>query len=290
MQHYPKPDYWANVIHQVQVKSGFASTRLGLDLSRLKLATGNLKANDYRDMAQAALLEHYPAEAKDVIDKAFAANLIGTGDTAARRYQAARLHQQGRGGRSGRHRCQGRGRGRGQGRQAMVDLGYDYVGYGQVDKGIKLMEDGIKADALKHPDDAKLHLALSYLRAGQKPKALAALKAVGGGGRYARSCSGLGLIHQFQAGRLTEPVDTQWNGRPPGGHFHFWTTARIQSATAPDCRPPAAPAGTGNSRGRHARRRAAVEPGGPPRSACRLGRASPAPRLRQPKPPASSNG
>ena len=62
----------------------------------------------------------------------------------------------------------------------MVDYGFDYVGYGQSDKGLKLMEDGIAADKLKHPDDAKLHLALAYLHAGKKDKALATFKTVGG--------------------------------------------------------------------------------------------------------------
>lgn len=181
VQKYPKPDYWANIIHQVQVKPGFNSSRLNLDVSRLKLATGNLKSGqDYRDMIQEALQEKSTAEAKDVLDKAFAANLIGTGDLAPRDNKLRDFvtktvtdDQASIDAKSGEAAANKDG-------QAMVDYGFDYVGYGQADKGTKLMEDGIAADKLKHPDDEKLHLALAYLHAGQKPKALATLKTVGG--------------------------------------------------------------------------------------------------------------
>ncbi|MGB8841358.1 MAG: hypothetical protein WCC64_09805, partial [Aliidongia sp.] len=71
--HYPKPDYWADLLRRSSIKPGFASSRLGLDIDRLKLATGTMKnGDDYRDMVQTAIQEHLPGEAKDVIDKAFA--------------------------------------------------------------------------------------------------------------------------------------------------------------------------------------------------------------------------
>ena len=62
----------------------------------------------------------------------------------------------------------------------LVSVGFDYVGAGQYPKGIPLIEQGIKKDSLKYPDDAKLHLGIAYFHANQKPKALAALKSVGG--------------------------------------------------------------------------------------------------------------
>jgi tetratricopeptide (TPR) repeat protein len=181
IQKYPKPDYWANIIHQVQVKPGFNSTRLGLDVSRLKLATGNLKTGqDYRDMIQEALQEKSTAEAKELLDKAFAANLLGTGDVAPRDNKLRDFvtktvadDQASIDAKSAEAAANKEG-------QAMVDYGFDYVWYGQTDKGTKLMEDGIAADKLKHPDDAKLLLGIAYFHAGKKDKALAALKSVGG--------------------------------------------------------------------------------------------------------------
>lgn len=178
--HYPKPDYWANIIHQIQIKPGFASSRLGLDLSRLKLATGNVKGGDYRELVQSALQERQPAEGKDVLDKAFAAGAMGTGPDAVRDNKLKEFVTKAMADDQAGIDAKADAAVTAKDAQAMVDLGFDYVGYGQFDKGIKLMEDGIKADSLKHPEDAKLHLAIAYLRAGQKPKALAALKAVGG--------------------------------------------------------------------------------------------------------------
>jgi hypothetical protein len=180
VQHYPKPDYWANIIHQIQIKPGFASSRLGLDLSRLKLATGNVKGGDYRELVQAALQERLPAEGKDVIDKAFAANAMGTGPDAVRDNKLKEFVTKAMTDDQAGIDAKADAAVTAKDGQAMVDLGFDYVGYGQFDKGIKLMEDGIKANSLKHPDDAKLHLALAYLHANQKPKALTELKAVGG--------------------------------------------------------------------------------------------------------------
>jgi Flp pilus assembly protein TadD len=42
------------------------------------------------------------------------------------------------------------------------------------------MERGIRKGGLKHPDDARLHLGIAYLRAGQKEQAVRAFKSVQG--------------------------------------------------------------------------------------------------------------
>lgn len=181
VQKYPKADYWGNIIHNIQVKPGFNASRLNLDVSRLKLATGNLKnGNDYREMVQEALQEKSTAEGKDILDKAFAQNLIGTGDLAARDTKLRDFVNKAVEDDKASIDAKSTEAANNKDGQAMVDYGFDYVSYGQADKGLKLIEDGIAADKLKHPDDAKLHLALAYLHAGKKDKALATLKTVGG--------------------------------------------------------------------------------------------------------------
>jgi tetratricopeptide (TPR) repeat protein len=64
--------------------------------------------------------------------------------------------------------------------QALLDIGAKYVSYGTFDKGIPAMEQAVRKDALKRPEDAKLHLGLAYMAAGQKAKAVQMLKTVGG--------------------------------------------------------------------------------------------------------------
>jgi hypothetical protein len=48
------------------------------------------------------------------------------------------------------------------------------------DKGIPMMEQALRKDELRHPEDAKLQLGLAYYKSGNKKKAVAELRTVGG--------------------------------------------------------------------------------------------------------------
>ena len=50
----------------------------------------------------------------------------------------------------------------------------------QFDKGLELMEKGIAKGIHKHPEDARLHLAVAYAQAGQNDKALQTFATVSG--------------------------------------------------------------------------------------------------------------
>lgn len=64
IKHYPKMEYWAEMVSRVQSKPGF-SDRLLLDIYRLRYAIGSLvEANAYQEYAQLALQDGFPAEAK----------------------------------------------------------------------------------------------------------------------------------------------------------------------------------------------------------------------------------
>ena len=73
VMYYPKKEYWVTLLNRLQRKPNF-SDRLALDTYRLSLATGSMTAgNDYSEMAQLALQAGSGAEAKQVVDKGFAA-------------------------------------------------------------------------------------------------------------------------------------------------------------------------------------------------------------------------
>lgn len=178
--YYPKRDYWVDLLSRVERRPGF-SDRLTLDVYRLKLAAGLMTTSgDYMEMAQMALGDEYTAEAKKVVDTGFSSKVLGQGtdverqkrlaDLAAKRYaegqaNLAKEETEAVAARDGND---------------LVTLGYNYVGYGQAAKGIALMEQGIKKGGLRRPEDAKLHLGIAYLQAGQKAKALQVFKTVGG--------------------------------------------------------------------------------------------------------------
>src|SRR5436190_10641172 len=77
--YYPKKEYWTDLLARVQKKSGF-SDRLGVDVYRLRFATGNAgNANDYMEMAQLAMQQGVPSEAKVYIEKGYSSGALGKG-------------------------------------------------------------------------------------------------------------------------------------------------------------------------------------------------------------------
>jgi tetratricopeptide (TPR) repeat protein len=179
--YYPKKDYWVDLINRIQRKPAY-SDRLDLDVYRIKLATGNLTtANDYLEMAQLALAAGYSAEAKKVVDQGFASGVLGTGTDADRhkRLRDLAIKQLADDQKTLPQREVEATSDRGG--TGLLNVGFAYVGNGQFDKGLALMEQGMRKGDLKRADDAKLHLGIAYQLAGQKAKAAQILKTVQGG-------------------------------------------------------------------------------------------------------------
>lgn len=178
--HYPKKDYWVELIRRIEKKPGYAE-RLALDVYRLKFATGNFAASgDYMEMAQLAIQAGYPAEAKKVVDQGFAKGVLGSGGEAARHKRLAEM--------AAKHAIEDQkslaqaeaAASSAKDGNALTNTGLNYVLLGQHEKGLALMEQGRKKGGLKRPEDAALHLGVAYLMAGHKDKARQALKGVQG--------------------------------------------------------------------------------------------------------------
>ncbi|HTD06857.1 tetratricopeptide repeat protein [Undibacterium sp.] len=168
---YPSKDYWADLLYQTETKPGF-SDRLRLDEYRLEFAAGNLnEAGRFVEMIQLLQQAGIPGEAKKVIDKGYAENVLGTGKDAARHKQLRdQVNKQ------AADDAKSLSDGEKQARTAktgtgLVNIGYNYTVYGQFDKGIPMMEEGIAKGGLKNPDDAKLRLGAAYLQSGNRAKA-----------------------------------------------------------------------------------------------------------------------
>lgn len=177
---YPKKQYWADMVNRLPSKAGF-SDKLGLDVYRLKLASGLVtKANDFMEMSQLALQAGFAAEGKKIVDQGFKLGVLGAGADAPREKRLldlatknAAAEQQGLAAAETEARAATDG-------TALANLGFSLANAGQVDKGIDLILQGIKKDNMKRPDDAKLHLGVAYAVAGKKDSALKAFKSVGG--------------------------------------------------------------------------------------------------------------
>jgi hypothetical protein len=176
---YHKPDYFAQLIHAVQVKPGFASDRLALDVARLALAIGMFSTSaQYMDMAQRALAAGLAGEAGAIIDKGLAAGILGVGAEAARAQRLKDLVAKTIA--DDRQSLAGNAEAAIRDGNALLAIGAKYVSYGAFDKGIPAMDKAVANGGLKRLDDARLHLGLAYLAAGQRAKTVSTLKAVGG--------------------------------------------------------------------------------------------------------------
>jgi hypothetical protein len=178
LAYYSKREYWAAALGRLPRKPGF-SDRYALDVLRLRLATGNLsKSDDFMEMAQLALQGGYAAEAKMVVDKGFASGALGTGSEAERHKRLRDLAvKQDAAGRADLDRVISEARDG----NALVLAGSLAASFGQSDKGLALIEQGIAKGNLKRPEEAKLRLGLAQLQSGkQKAKAVQTLRTVQG--------------------------------------------------------------------------------------------------------------
>src|SRR5260221_10796959 len=152
---YPKKQYWTDLLARVQKKPGF-SDRLGVNVYRLRLATGNLTStNDYLEMAQLALQAGVPAEANVIVDKGYEVKALGQGPRAGRHQRLRDLVMKDLAG-SQRTRAKDEQEALvAKDGNDLVKVGLNYVYEGQADKGLALIEQGIKTSGLKRPDDAK---------------------------------------------------------------------------------------------------------------------------------------
>ena len=178
--YYPKKEYWVDLLSRLQRKPNF-SDRLSLDTYRLSLASGSMTAaTDYMEMAQLALQADFAAESKQVLDKGFASGVLGTGAQADRQKRlrdlvAKKLDEDKRTLAEDERQALAAKDG-----NALVNVGMNLVFNGQGARGVKLMQEGIAKGGLKRPEDAKLHLGIAYLVAGDNAKAQAAFKTVSG--------------------------------------------------------------------------------------------------------------
>jgi hypothetical protein len=176
--YYPKPNYWLDLIARTANKPGF-STRLTLDTYRLKVATNTMdKTADFMEAAQLALQAGFPGEAQRYVDLGYEKKLLGTGADAERHKRLKDLVAKkvaedkpmlAAGDKEAANQATG---------DALVNAGLNHVGYGDAAAGVKLIEQGIKKDALKKPDEAQLHLGYAQMMAGQKDAAARTLRGV----------------------------------------------------------------------------------------------------------------
>jgi hypothetical protein len=217
--YYPKKEYWVDLLSRMQRKPGF-SDRLVLDTYRLSLATGSLSsAADFMEMGQLALQAGNEGGAR-VVDKGFAAGVLGSGaeaerhkrlrDLVARKVAEAKTNQ-------AAAEAEAKAAKDGDG---LVKLGFARAMGGDTAAGLQTMQQGIAKGGLKRPEDARLHLASRRCwPATPRPRQRCAAWAAATARPISRACgrstrSGATDLDQFAQRRLTSAPA---GSRRPGG-------------------------------------------------------------------------
>lgn len=176
--HYPNAGYWTNLIQRVQASPGF-SDRLALDVYRLRRAVGTLTTTaDYVDYAEQAVVAGLPGEASAVLEEGYARKLLGNGAEAPRQARLKTLADSSAA--DSRHSLGQLAAQAGSDPNQAEIQGERLIALGDVGQGTALIERSLHGTGLRHPDEARLHLGIAYVRAGQTTKGVQVLRTVGG--------------------------------------------------------------------------------------------------------------
>ena len=181
--YYPNDDFWTDLISRGIVrKPGFNDNSIP-DVLRLEFAAVKQMSGDsYTELAELALKDGFPTEAKKVVDAGFAAGVLGTGSGAAKDRQLRDRATKEAASDAKNIAAGEAGAAKAKTGAGLVNLGWAYVTMDQYDKGIGFIQQGIAKGGLKSPDEAKLRLGMAYAKAGQKDKAISTFQEVKAGG------------------------------------------------------------------------------------------------------------
>jgi len=180
---YPTDEFWNELIRvSVVRKPGFDQNNY-LPLLRLQFAaTKVMREEDYVDLAESALRDGFPTEAKNAIDAGFSAGVLGKGANA-KAHNALRTRADKGAADDAKNIAAGEASAaKAKSGAGLVNLGWAYATMGQYDKGVGFIQQGIAKGGLKQPDEAKLRLGAAQAKAGHKDDAIKTFESVKAGG------------------------------------------------------------------------------------------------------------
>jgi len=176
LQRYPSPEYWDAML--VSAARTIKGPNANVDIARLKYLTGGMKtADDYMNLAQEALVQKLPAEAQKVIDAGLQKKLLGQGAQKDRHMRLVELTKQKVAEDKASLAQREADAAASPAGDLSLELGESYWSYGQNDKAVTAIQNGIKK-GVKDKDDAQLRLGIVHITAGKRDLAAHAFKAI----------------------------------------------------------------------------------------------------------------
>ena len=182
--HYPSDDFWTDVLNRgVARKSGFDPQTNMINVYRLEAVTVKKMApEEYVDLAELALRDGFPTEAKKTMDAGYAAGVLGKGANA-KTHNALRDKATKGAADDAKNIAAGEASAsKAKTGAGLVNLGWAYATMDQADKGVGFIQQGIAKGGLKNAEEAKLRLGMAQARAGKNAEAIATFQTVKGGG------------------------------------------------------------------------------------------------------------
>ena len=198
--YYPSDEMWSEMIRVGVIrKPGFDQNNY-LPVLRLQHAvTKTMREDDYIDLAETALRDGFPTEAKNVLDAGYAAGVLGKGANAKAHDSLRSRANKGAADDAKNIAAGEASASKSKNGAGLVNLGWAYVTMGQHDKGIGFIQQGIAKGGLKQPDEAKIRLAAAQAKAGRKDEAIKTFESVKAGG-------GLSDVARIWALSLRQPA------------------------------------------------------------------------------------
>ena len=184
--YYPTDEYWNELIRVGVIKKpGFSQDNFMTVLRLEFAAVKTMREEDYIDLAETALRDGFPTEAKNVLDAGYAAGVLGKGANAKAHGQLRDRANKSAADDAKSIASTEASATKSKNGAGLVNLGWAYSTMGQHDKGIGFIQQGIAKGGLKQPDEAKLRLGIAQYKAGRKDEAIKTFDSVKAGGGLA---------------------------------------------------------------------------------------------------------
>lgn len=179
VEHYPKPDYWRDLIASLKAQPGTGNYRL--DVLRLQLAAGQMSARkDFVQMAELSLQAGLPGEAQRALEKGFAAGVLGADATPESQREKRLLATARRDSTADKATIAAQAATAAATPQGDddINIGAAYESYGENQKALAVLAGGLAKNGLKAPDEARLVLGRVQLNLKLKAEARATFAAI----------------------------------------------------------------------------------------------------------------
>jgi tetratricopeptide (TPR) repeat protein len=208
LRHYPKPEYWRNVLELRSAKPH--SERVELYFLALKFDVGMLDdARDYEALALGAIDIGLPDDAVRVLEAGLRkGTLAGKLEPRFRRMLAHAQAETAKSAAGVKDLAQQAQRARTG--QLDATIGRVYLGQRMYDQAIAALRKGLQKGELQHPDQARIDLGVAYLKNGKTQQARAAFADVKSDSEW----RDLAELWSLRANEVAQPTEQQLQGAP----------------------------------------------------------------------------